>query len=223
MRCTFEYPMMVEYTCYLTDILDYWVTQQICISMCICSCLTIVFTKNTVKHLSLYTLERHNCGGREELQWSWKRVYMPRNKGSSQNVIQQQVGSLDTYTFAWVSAVSNHISPKFYDVNHINYVLQCAKTFYAFFFLSMDHNLDYTNLRHVNYLTMEAGCKMWGSITESEIAALKSYASFLPQQPMFSREKHLQVLYKGETCNLVLSWARKRKYIAFCFLGNVEI
>lgn len=126
--------MMVEYTCYLTDILDYWVTQQICISMCICSCLTIVFTKNTVKHLSLYTLERHNCGGREELQWSWKRVYMPRNKGSSQNVIQQQVGSLDTYTFAWVSAVSNHISPKFYDVNHINYVLQCAKTFYAFSF-----------------------------------------------------------------------------------------
>lgn len=92
------------------------------------------FYKKTVKHLSLYTLERHNCGGREELQWSWKRVYMPRNKGSSQNVIQQQVGSLDTYTFAWVSAVSNHISPKFYDVNHINYVLQCAKTFYAFSF-----------------------------------------------------------------------------------------
>lgn len=87
----------------------------------------------------------------------------------------------------------------------------------------MDLNLDYTNLRHVNYLIMEDGCKMWGSVTESKIAALKNYASFLPQQSMFSREKLLQVLYKGEICNLVLPWARKRKYIGFCFLENAEI
>lgn len=104
-------------------------------------------------HFNVYLFLPHNClykkhseapkslpsrgtivKGEKSLGEAEKEFTCPRNKGSSQNVIQQQVGSLDKYTFAWDSAVSNHISPKFYDVNHINYVVQCAKTFSAFSF-----------------------------------------------------------------------------------------
>lgn len=125
---------MVEYTSYLTDIWDYWVTQQICISMCICSCLTTVFTKKHSEAPKSVPSRGTIVEGEKSLSEAEKEFTCPRNKGSSQNVIQQQVGSLDKYTFAWDSAVSNHISPKFYDVNHMNYVVQCAKTFSAFSF-----------------------------------------------------------------------------------------
>lgn len=98
------------------------------------------------------------------------------------------------HSYAWASVVWNHISPKFYGVNQTNYVVQCAKTFYGFLFLSTELSLYCTIWRCTNYLIMGDSFKMWGSNMESQIAALKIYASFLPHQPMCSRVEFLWVL-----------------------------
>lgn len=62
-----------------------------------------------------------------EREFTW-----PRNKGSLQNVIQHQVGSLDKYVYLLEFQLFQITSPKFQDINHIKYVVQCAKTFSAF-------------------------------------------------------------------------------------------
>lgn len=180
--------------------------------------------KKIVKHPSLYIFERHNHGWRDEFQWSWKRVNTATEvKVRHRMWYSNKLGAcVNIFIYLNFSCFKSHLSQVLWCKSYKLCSSVCQNLFW-FLFLSMDLNICCSSLRHINYLITEDGCKMWGSITESKIAALKIYASFLPHQPMFSRVELLQVLYKGETCNFVLPWARKRKFTAFCFLENWEI